>query len=54
MSDTSNPDQSNGEIKEAAGEITGDEELQEQGQNEQQAGDVKEAVGDAVDDVIKD
>ena len=40
-----------GRVKEAAGDLTGDKDLQREGKVDQAAGDVKEKVGDASDKV---
>ncbi len=48
-----NMDNAKGRAKEAAGDLTDDDELQREGKTDQAAGDVKEKVGDAVD-AIKD
>jgi uncharacterized protein YjbJ (UPF0337 family) len=44
-------DQAKGRAKEAAGDISGDEDLQREGKADRLAGEVKEKVGDAVDKV---
>jgi uncharacterized protein YjbJ (UPF0337 family) len=44
-------DQAKGRVKEAAGDLTGDRDLQREGQVDQAAGKVKEKVSDAVDKV---
>ena len=44
-------DQAKGRIKEAAGDVTGDKDLQREGKADRVAGEVKEKVGDAVDKV---
>ena len=46
-----NMDQAKGKIKEAAGDLTDDKDLEREGKVDQMAGDVKEKVGDAVDKV---
>lgn len=46
-----NTDQAKGKIKEAAGDLTGNEKLQSEGKADQAAGNVKEFVGDVVDKV---
>jgi uncharacterized protein YjbJ (UPF0337 family) len=42
-------DDAKGRIKEAAGDLTGDEDLQREGQVDQAAGTVKDKVGDVAD-----
>jgi uncharacterized protein YjbJ (UPF0337 family) len=52
-----NTDDAKGRIKEAAGDLTGDEDLQREGEIDQATGKVKEKVGDAaekVKDVVTD
>jgi len=44
-------DQVKGRVKEAAGDLTDDKELKNEGKVDQAAGSVKEKVGDAVDKV---
>ena len=44
-----NKDQTKGKIKEAAGDLTGNEKLQSEGQSDQAAGNVKEFVSDVAD-----
>ena len=44
-------DQAKGRLKQAAGSITGDEELKREGRVEENAGKTKEKLGDAVDGV---
>jgi uncharacterized protein YjbJ (UPF0337 family) len=44
-------DQAKGRIKEAAGDLTGDEDLRREGKTDRAAGEVKEKVGDVVDKV---
>jgi uncharacterized protein YjbJ (UPF0337 family) len=44
-------DQAKGRVKEAAGDVTGDKDLQREGKVDRVAGEVKEKVGDAVDKV---
>lgn len=44
-----NKDQAKGKIKEAAGDLTGNEKLQSEGKADQAAGNVKEFVGDVAD-----
>lgn len=40
-----------GRVKEAAGDLTGDKDLQREGKVDQASGDVKEKIGDASDKV---
>ena len=44
-------DQVKGHVKEAAGDLTDDKDLKNEGKVDQAAGSVKEKVGDAVDKV---
>jgi uncharacterized protein YjbJ (UPF0337 family) len=44
-------DKAKGRIKEAAGDLTGDKEMQREGKADQTAGKVKDGVSDAVDKV---
>ncbi len=44
-------DQAKGRIKEAAGSLTGDDDLKNEGKVDQAAGDIKEKVTGAVDKV---
>jgi uncharacterized protein YjbJ (UPF0337 family) len=44
-------DQAKGRVKEAAGDLTDDQSLKNEGKVDQAAGSVKEKVGDAVDKV---
>ena len=44
-------DQVSGRIKQAAGDLTGDEDLEREGEREETAGQVKDKVGDAADAV---
>lgn len=44
-------DQAKGRIKQAAGDLTGDDELKRDGQTDEAAGKVKDKIGDAVDKV---
>ena len=44
-------DEGKGRIKEAAGDLTGDKDLQREGKVDQATGTVKDAVGDAADKV---
>jgi uncharacterized protein YjbJ (UPF0337 family) len=46
-------DDAKGRIKEAAGDLTGDKDLQKEGKVDQATGTVKDKVGD-VSDAIKD
>jgi uncharacterized protein YjbJ (UPF0337 family) len=46
-----NTDDAKGRIKEAAGDLTGDKDLQREGKIDQAAGSAKEKVGDAADKV---
>ena len=46
-------DQAKGRAKEAAGDLTGDKDLERDGKVERVAGELKEKVGDAVD-AVKD
>jgi uncharacterized protein YjbJ (UPF0337 family) len=46
-------DQAKGRIKEAAGDLTGDKDLEREGKADRASGEVKEKVGDAVD-AVKD
>ncbi len=45
----SNTDDLKGRVKEAAGDLTGDKDLQREGKVDQATGTVKDAVGDAAD-----
>ena len=47
--DEGNADKLKGSIKEAAGKLTGDRELEEQGKGDQAKGDLKRAVGSVKD-----
>ena len=50
-----NSDQAKGRIKEAAGDLTGNDKLKNEGKADQAAGDVKEFVSDVsdkVDDIV--
>lgn len=47
----SNPDEAKGRAKEAAGSLTGDEDLKREGKIDRTAGKVKDAVNDAADKV---
>ena len=44
-------DQAKGRIKEAAGDVTGDKDLQREGKVDRGAGAIKEKAGEAVDKV---
>jgi uncharacterized protein YjbJ (UPF0337 family) len=44
-----NLDNLKGNVKEAAGDLTGDKDLEREGKVDQAAGDVKEKVGDVAD-----
>jgi uncharacterized protein YjbJ (UPF0337 family) len=44
-------DQAKGRIKQAAGDLTGDDELKREGRTDEAAGKVKDKVSDAVDSV---
>ena len=44
-------DQAKGKAKEAAGDVTGNKDLEREGKTDRVAGEVKEKVGDAVDKV---
>jgi uncharacterized protein YjbJ (UPF0337 family) len=44
-------DQTKGSVKKAAGELTGDEDLKNEGRVDKASGSVKEKVGDAADKV---
>jgi uncharacterized protein YjbJ (UPF0337 family) len=46
-----NFDQTKGKIKQAAGDLTGDKELQREGKADENAGKVKELVEDAKDKI---
>jgi uncharacterized protein YjbJ (UPF0337 family) len=46
-----NLDDAKGRVKEAAGDLTDDEDLQREGKIDQAAGTVKDKVGDAADKV---
>ena len=48
-----NADDTKGRVKEAAGDLTGDKDLQNEGKVDQATGKVKGAVGD-VSDKVKD
>ena len=44
-------DQAKGRVKEAAGSLTGDDEMKNEGKVDRKSGEVKEKVSDAVDKV---
>jgi uncharacterized protein YjbJ (UPF0337 family) len=44
-----NKDQVQGKLKQAVGDLTGDEELRKEGKADEKAGDVKEFVEDVMD-----
>ena len=44
-------DKAKGNIKEAAGDLTGDKDLQREGKVDQTSGSIKDKVGDAADGV---
>jgi uncharacterized protein YjbJ (UPF0337 family) len=48
---TENLDDAKGRVKEAAGDLTGDEELQREGKIDQATGTAKEKVGEAAEKV---
>jgi uncharacterized protein YjbJ (UPF0337 family) len=48
-----NKDEAEGRVKEAAGDLTGDKDLQREGKTDQAAGKTKDAV-DSVSDKAKD
>jgi uncharacterized protein YjbJ (UPF0337 family) len=48
-----NSDDVKGRIKEAAGDVTGDKDLQNEGKTDQAAGSIKEKAGNVVD-AVKD
>ena len=49
MSDDGSVDEGKGRLKEAAGELTGDDELKNEGKVDKASGKVKGAVGGAAD-----
>lgn len=49
----SNMDDMKGRVKEAAGDLTNDEDLEREGKTDQAAGKIKDKVGGAVD-AVKD
>lgn len=46
-----NADQAKGRVKEAAGSLTGDQDLKDEGKVDQASGDIKDKVTGAVDKV---
>jgi uncharacterized protein YjbJ (UPF0337 family) len=46
-----NMDEAKGRVKEAAGDLTGDKDLKNEGKVDKAAGSVKETVGDMADKV---
>ena len=46
-----NMDEAKGRVKEAAGDLTGDQDLKNEGKVDKAAGSVKETVGDMADKV---
>jgi uncharacterized protein YjbJ (UPF0337 family) len=46
-----NMDEAKGRVKEAAGDLTGDQDLKNEGKVDKAAGSVKEKVGDVADKV---
>ena len=44
-------DKAKGRVKEAAGDLTGDRDLENEGKVDQASGDIKDKLGDAVDKV---
>lgn len=46
-----NTDDIKGRVKEAAGDLTDDDDLKREGKVDQTAGKIKDKVGDVVDDV---
>lgn len=44
-------DRAKGRVKEAAGDLTGDKDMQREGKVDQTSGSVKEKIGDAADKV---
>jgi uncharacterized protein YjbJ (UPF0337 family) len=46
-----NKDEAQGRVKEAAGDLTGDKDLQREGKTDQAAGKAKDAVDSAADKV---
>jgi uncharacterized protein YjbJ (UPF0337 family) len=44
-------DETKGRIKEAAGDLTDDKDLKQEGKTDQASGKIKDKVGDAVDSV---
>jgi uncharacterized protein YjbJ (UPF0337 family) len=49
MSDDGTIDEAKGRVKEAAGDLTGDEDLKNEGKVDRASGKVKDTVGDAAD-----
>ena len=49
MADDGTMDDAKGRVKEAAGDLTGDQELKNEGKVDRAAGSVKDTVGDAAD-----
>ncbi len=49
-----NPDETKGRVKEAAGDLTGDKDLQREGKADQAGGKVKDAVDKVKDTFTKD
>jgi uncharacterized protein YjbJ (UPF0337 family) len=51
MSDDGTVDKAKGRVKEAAGDLTGDQSLKNEGKVDRASGSVKDKVGDAADKV---
>jgi uncharacterized protein YjbJ (UPF0337 family) len=51
MSGTGKVDKTKGKVKEAAGDLTGDQQLKDEGKVDRASGAVKDEVGDAADKV---
>ncbi|MGB9186217.1 MAG: CsbD family protein [Solirubrobacteraceae bacterium] len=51
MADDGTVDKAKGRVKEAAGDLTGDQSLKDEGKVDKGAGKVKNAVGDTADKV---
>ncbi len=51
MADDGKVDEAKGRVKEAAGDLTGDQDLKNEGKVDRAAGSVKDKVGDAADKV---
>ena len=51
MSDGGNIDKAKGRVKEAAGDLTGDQQLKDEGKVDRASGAVKDKVGGAADKV---